>query len=199
MSNKKEIDESLKPQNMLNLYAVGAFPMADGKRGEINWYCPETRCVIIPGNHNIPRSLKSLIKKSTYEIKIDFNPLNIIQNCADRDSTWISSELINAYKKLIDAKFLHSVEVYQNERCIGGLYGIAIRGAFFGESMFSLVPQASKIALAFLLDRLTKRKFSLLDVQYMTDHLRMFGAKEIPFSEYELLLSTAYQENIFFI
>jgi leucyl/phenylalanyl-tRNA--protein transferase len=117
----------------------------------------------------------------------------VIENCAHRESTWISPQLKREYKGLNKIGALHSVEVFSDNELVGGLYGISFRGAFFGESMFSKVSQASKTALSILLKRLNEKGYSLLDVQFQTDHLKMFGAIEISLSDYNLLLEKAYQ------
>ena len=176
---------------MLKLYARGAFPMAD-ETGEINWYSPEIRTIIPLDDYNIPRSLRKFMEKSDFEYRYSTRQLEVINNCADREETWISAELIEAYKNLIELGHLHSVEVYSGSRLVGGLYGITYGGAFFGESMFSRVPQASKAALVKLLERLNERGFKLLDVQFLTEHLAMFGAVEIPFVDFGILLSDSY-------
>ena len=200
MRNKNEINGSdlLKPENMLRLYASGAFPMADEKTGEINWYMPEIRTIIPLDNFNIPRSLKKYLENSDFEFKYDNDFLSIVKNCADRETTWISDKLIDAYLKLHKKGNIHTVETWQKGKLVGGLYGVVFRGAFFGESMFSKVEQASKAALAKLIERLNEKKFVILDVQYMTEHLKMFGAEEIPFEEYQQLLFKAYQRDCSF-
>lgn len=186
-------DEFLKPDNMLRLYATGAFPMADERTGAIEWYLPEIRCIIPLDKFNIPRSAKKKLENQNFEIRVDTNPLAVIEGCADREHTWISDKLIDAYNRLIKRGHLHSVETWQNDELVGGLYGIVFRGAFFGESMFSKVSQASKAALLYLLHHLKDSDFVLLDVQYMTDHLRMFGAIEITFEDYRSRLLDSYQ------
>lgn len=183
---------------MLRLYSRGAFPMADEKTGEINWYLPEIRTIIPLANYNYPRSLKKFIEKNNFEIRLDFDFLTVVKACAKREKTWISKELINAYLKLNDLGHIHTVEIWKQEKLIGGLYGVAYKGAFFGESMFSRVSQASKIALIKLIEHLNEKNFVLLDVQYMTEHLKMFGAKEISFEEYNNLLMKAYRSEIEF-
>ena len=194
MSAKKEdsIDEFLKPDNMLRLYATGAFPMADEKTGSIEWYLPETRCIIPLDKFNIPRSAKKF-DRLNFEIKFDTETVSVIRGCADREHTWISEKLIEAYKKLIKRGHLHSVGVWKDGFLVGGLFGIAFRGAFFGESMFSKIPQASKAALITLLNHLRDNDFVLLDVQYLTEHLKMFGAIEISLEKYKEKLLEAYQ------
>lgn len=190
-NNNEFLKSMLQPDNMIRLYASGAFPMADDS-GLINWYLPERRAIIPLDNFNIPRSAKKAIEKLNFEIKFDHDYLSVIKGCADRPSTWISEELIIAYRRLHKRGYLHTVETYQNGRLVGGLYGITFRGAFFGESMFSKVSQASKAALISLLNHLREKDFVLLDVQYLTDHLKMFGAIEISWEEYSALLQKAY-------
>ncbi len=189
--SKNEIN-FLEPNTMLLLYARGAFPMAE-ENGIINWYLPEIRTIIPLDNFNFPRSLKKIFFSNYFEYKYDTTIIEVIKNCANRETTWISKELIEAYKGLIKKGNLHSVEVYQNGNLVGGLYGVTYKGAFFGESMFSKVSQASKCALIKLIEHLREKNFLLLDVQYQTDHLKMFGAKEISFDEYEKLLIESYK------
>lgn len=189
--NNELLKSMLQPDNMIRLYASGAFPMAD-ESGQINWYLPEVRTIIPLDNFNIPRSAKRAVEKQNFEIKFDTDYLNVIKGCADRPSTWISDELIVAYRRLHKRGYLHTVETYQNGKLVGGLYGITFRGAFFGESMFSKVSQASKAALIALLYHLKEKDFVLLDVQYLTNHLKMFGAIEISWEEYSALLQKAY-------
>lgn len=193
MDNDKGLSskELLRPGNMLRLYASGAFPMADDY-GSINWFMPEIRTIVPLDNYNIPRTLKTFLKKSDFEFRYDTDFLSVIRGCADREKTWISEELIEAYKRLNKKGHIHTVETWENGKLIGGLYGVTFRGAFFGESMFSKVPQASKAALLKLIEHLNLKDFVLLDVQYITPHLRMFGAVEIDFEEYNKLLYSAY-------
>ena len=190
--------ELLKPGNMISLYARGAFPMSDEK-GVINWYMPEVRTIIPLDNYNVPRTLRKFMGHSNFEYRFDYNIIKVIKNCADRKETWISSELIKAYKGLIKNNYLHSVEVYRNNNLVGGLYGVTYRGAFFGESMFSKVSQASKSALVILLKHLSKKGFVLLDVQFQTEHLKMFGTKEISFDEFQTLLIKSHSKDVSFI
>ena len=199
MSNERFLSKKdlLKPQNMIMMYSRGAFPMADDS-GVIEWYMPETRTVIPLNDFNVPRSLKKFLSPSNFEFRIDSQPIEVIKNCSHREPTWISDELIEAYTGLLKLGYLHSVEVYQTNKLVGGLYGVTFRGAFFGESMFSLVPQASKCALVKLIERLNEKGFILLDVQYQTEHLKMFGAKEISFDEYSNLLIESHRKDAVF-
>ncbi len=197
MNRKKiEEDELLKPEYMIRLYASGAFPMAD--ENTINWYMPEVRTIIPLDKYNYPRSLRKYIEKKDYNIKFDNDFLSVVKACADRKETWISPKLIDAYLKLEELGFIHTVEVWDKNKLIGGLYGISFKGAFFGESMFSRVSQASKIALISLIEHLNKKDFLILDVQYLTEHLKMFGAVEISFDEYKRLLYLSYSKDSIF-
>lgn len=197
MNRNEYIDpkELLKPDNMLRLYASGAFPMADAETGSINWYLPEVRTSIPLDSYNIPRSVKKAIEDENFEIRFDNDFEGVLEGCADRESTWISDELKSAYRRLKKRGHIHTVETWKDGKLVGGLYGVTFRGAFFGESMFSKVSQASKAALAALLKHLKEKEFVLLDVQYMTEHLKMFGAVEISFEEYSKLLHKAYEKK----
>ena len=194
MDSKERLNpkDLLKPDNMLRLYASGAFPMADAKTESINWYLPEIRTIIPLNDYNIPRSAKKVIEEKDFEIKFDTDFEAVVAGCADRESTWISEELIDAYRRLKKRGHIHTVETWKDGKLVGGLYGVTFRGAFYGESMFSKVSQASKAALVALLKHLKEKDFVLLDVQYMTEHLKMFGAVEISFEEYTKLLQKAY-------
>lgn len=197
MVSKNNFDqkELLKPDNMLRLYASGAFPMADDKVGTINWYMPETRTIIPLDNYNIPRSAKKAIEKKKFEIRMDTDFAGVVKGCSDRNETWISEELIKAYKRLKIRGYVHTVETWFDGEMVGGLYGITFRGAFFGESMFSKVSEESKAALIALIKHLKEKDYLILDVQYMTEHFRMFGAVEISFDEYSKMLYQAYSRG----
>ena len=197
MNRKEYIDpkELLKPENMIRLYASGAFPMADAETGSVNWYLPEIRTIIPLDNYNIPRTAKKAIDDENFEIRFDTDFEGVLEGCADRESTWISEELKSAYRRLKKRGNIHTVESWKGGKLVGGLYGVTFHSAFFGESMFSKVSQASKAALAALLKRLKEKDFILLDVQYMTGHLKMFGATEISFEEYTKLLHKAYSKE----
>ena len=138
-------------------------------------------------------------------LNCDFNyrynerTIEVVKKCADRTETWISNDLIEAYIGLEEIGFLHSVEVYFKSKLVGGLFGIAIGGAFFGESMFSKMSQASKVALVKLIERLNEKKFIILDVQFTNPHLEMFGSIEIDFKEYNDMLALAYESEVSFL
>ena len=198
MTEKFDKKQLLKPINMLNMYAQGAFPMAD-ETGEIDWYQPKTRTIIPLDNYNIPRTLRKFMDSSDFEYRYDENTMDVVRKCADRKETWITDELIKAYKGIEEIGYLHSVEVYKNNKLVGGLYGVNIGGAFFGESMFTKNTQSSKAALVKLVERLNEKGFVILDVQFTTPHLEMFGSIEINFEEYNNLLSIAYEKEVSFL
>lgn len=181
----------LNPDAIIDAYCNGYFPMADSKAGDISWYSPDPRAIIPLDAFKASRSLQRLIRKRAFEIRVDQSFSEIIDSCADRADTWISTEIINAYTVLHDRGLAHSVESWQGSELVGGLYGVAIGGAFFGESMFSRVSNASKVALVHLVDTLRLCGFSLLDTQFMNEHIRQFGTVEVSRSAYLKQLSMA--------
>ncbi len=172
--------------------------MADPNTGEIGWYSPDPRTVFLLEEFKIPRSLKLTIKKGIFEIRVNTRFEDVMRGCARRDETWISEEIIRSYVHLHKLGHGHSVEAWGNGRLVGGLYGVAVGGAFFGESMFSDERDASKVALVFLVERMKQRGFQLLDTQYITPHLSRFGAKEIPKDEYLRRLEAAIKKECMF-
>ncbi len=174
----------LAPENLLQAYASGFFPMADSKNGPIAWYSPDPRCVIPLDRFVASRSLRRIVHKNVFSITFNVEFKQVIASCADRRETWISPEIVYAYNVLHQLGFAHSVEAWHDGRLAGGLYGIVLGGAFFGESMFSREPDASKVCLVHLVERLKQRGFVLLDSQIMNEHIRQFGAVEIPRGEY---------------
>lgn len=199
MDNKK-----LDPALVLDAYAQGIFPMADDADDpDVYWVCPEKRGIIPLDNFHIPRSLQKTIKKNPFEIKFNSNFKGVIEGCAEakagRETTWINETIREAYERLYELGFCHTVEAWQENKLVGGLYGIALGQAFFGESMFSRVTDASKICLTALVDHLRKHDFILLDTQFITPHLERFGATEIPRHKYEKLLASALKRDAFFL
>lgn len=174
----------IRPAVLIAAYRGGMFPMAMDNRGEIGWFSPDPRGVIPLEEFHIPHGLKRTLRKDLFEIRVDTAFPEVMRGCAERKTTWISEEIVTSYEKLFELGYAHSVECWQDDRLVGGLYGIAIGGAFFGESMFSRVSDASKVALVSLVERLKERRFQLLDTQWTTDHLSGFGCREIPRHEY---------------
>ena len=188
----------ISPNILLGAYSMGYFPMADEK-GSIGWYSPDPRTIIPLDNFNIPRSTKQLVKKQIFKIGIDINFEMVMRRCAERKETWINEEIIESYIELHRLGFAHSVETMDEDGIVGGLYGVALGSAFFGESMFSLKSGASKVALAFLINHLAENGFTLLDTQYTTPHLLTFGAVEIPKKKYIQLLHQAMTKKAGFV
>jgi len=178
----------LTPQLLINAYSQGYFPMAD-ENGEIYWHNPDPRAIMPLDKIKMPRSLRQYIKKNKMIFRIDTNFEQLIRKCADRDETWINDEIIRAYINFHYLGYAHSVETYIEERMVGGLYGVALGKAFFGESMFSDVSNASKAAFYFLVERLKELNFVLLDSQYLNPHTKLLGAIEISKDEYMKLLN----------
>ncbi len=182
---------ALDPEFVLEAYTAGFFPMADPRTREISWYSPDPRTVLPLDKFHVPRSLKAVLRRQTFDIRFNTSFEDVISACGRREETWISDEVKDVFVSLHRKGFAHSIEAWSSGVLAGGLYGLSIRGAFFGESMFSHVPNASKVALAHLVDHLARRKFVLLDVQFITRHLAMFGAVEIPRSSYMKILARA--------
>jgi leucyl/phenylalanyl-tRNA--protein transferase len=180
----------IDPDILLQGYRLGVFPMAMDD-GSIEWFSPTRRGVIPFENFHLPHTAQRAWKRQLFEIRIDCAFAQVIRECARRAETWINDEIIVSYEQLHQFGHAHSVEAWQNGKLAGGLYGVAIGGAFFGESMFHHVREASKIALAGLVERLKERKFALLDTQWLTSHLEQFGAIEIPRAKYLQLLERA--------
>ena len=188
------MDISLAPETLIRAYCNGIFPMAEGKNTDkIFWISPEIRGVIPLNNFHISKSLRRSIIKRDYKIKINTDFLGVIKNCADRSESWINSDILKAYSDLFNLGFCHSIEVWDNDDLIGGIYGLAIKRAFFGESMFSKRSNASKIALAYLVSRLKYGGFLLFDVQFQSEHLKTLGAIEVLKANYQDLLKNALE------
>jgi len=189
----------LAPDRLLAAYTIGIFPMADDL-GEVHWLAPDPRCVIELDSFRVPRSLRAVVRRAVFEPAIDRAFGEVIDACADRpDGTWISPQIRQAYVELHRLGFAHSVESWRDGQLVGGLYGVAIGGAFFGESMFHRQTDASKTALVSLVERMRERGYVLLDVQFMTEHLRQFGAIELPRREYERRLRQAVRRRCSFV
>jgi leucyl/phenylalanyl-tRNA--protein transferase len=174
---------------------MGIFPMADpDERAVISWYAPDPRTILPLEAFRVPRNLEKVVRRGTFEVVTNRDFRQVIRACSERDSTWISREIIHVYSSLHDLGFAHSVECWGNGELLGGLYGVALGSAFFGESMFHRERDASKVALVHLVRRLRAGGFTLLDTQYSTGHLEQFGAIQIPRTDYERRLAHAITE-----
>ncbi len=183
----------LAPDILLSAYAHGVFPMADPD-GEIRWYQPHRRGILPLDQFHVPRTLRQRCRQGVFETRVDADFEGVIRGCIEgRGETWISEEIIEAYCRLHQLGFAHTVESWQEGRLVGGLYGVTLGGAFFGESMFHRATDASKVALVKLVERLREREFTLLDVQFQTPHLARFGVIEIPHEQYLTRLRHAIQ------
>jgi len=187
----------LEPDLLLTAYRHGIFPMAVSKRGEIGWFSPDPRAVIpLDDRFHIPHGLRRVLKQKKFEITIDSDFESVIRACAKRkEGTWISKEIIASYCELHRLGHAHSFEARLKNKLVGGLYGVHISGAFFGESMFHRATDASKVALVALVERLRDRGFVLLDTQWLTPHLKQFGTYEISRTEYLWRLEHALKLN----
>lgn len=185
---------------ILRAYRVGIFPMSESEEADdVFWVRPEMRGIIPLDGFKISKSLRKRLKNNPFQIKVDTDFAAIIDGCAhdgtDRDSTWINATIRRLYGELFERGHCHTVEVWQGAELVGGLYGLAIGGAFFGESMFHRRTDASKVALAHLVERLNAGGFVLLDTQFITAHLASMGGTEIPQDTYEHMLAFALDQR----
>lgn len=190
----------LDPQTLLTAYAQGLFPMAD-RSGSVKWYTADPRGILPLDTFHVPGTLRSLVKRSPaeggFEVRINYDFEAAMRGCQEEriDGTWISTAIIDAYVRLHELGYAHSVEAWKDGKLAGGLYGVSLGGAFFGESMFHRVRDASKVALVHLVNRLRDRGFSLLDTQATTSHLRKFGCIDITAADYLQRLGLALQQQ----
>jgi len=193
------MDPTLTPEIVLQGYCAGLFPMAD-ETGAIHWFSPNPRCIFLLDHFHVPRSVRQTIRRGKFEVRVNTAFDEVIAGCADRpEGTWISREIMRVYRALHRQGYAHSVESWYQGQLAGGLYGVAIGGAFFGESMFTRVTDASKVALVALVERLRNRGFTLLDTQWQTPHLARFGAVNIPRAEYLRRLRSALALRVSFV
>lgn len=187
------------PDGIIEAYQHGIFPMADEFHREIDWYLPDPRAIIPLDRFHVSRSLARRIRKNQFDVKIDSDFDGVMRGCADRtEGSWISEQFVLNYGELNRRGFAHSVEAWRDDTLVGGVYGVAIGGAFMAESKFHRETDASKVALASLVNLLIERGFSLLDVQFVTPHLESLGAIEIPHTLYSCLLRSAISRNVGF-
>jgi leucyl/phenylalanyl-tRNA---protein transferase len=185
------IDLELNPQILLRAYCMGIFPMGD-ETGAIRWYSPNPRCIFDFDYFHIPSRLARTYRSGKFEMRVNTAWDEVLWHCADRDSTWINQKIVDVYTELYRMGFAHSVEAYNDQgKLAGGLYGVSIGGAFFGESMFHIDTDASKVSLVYLVERMKSRGMTLLDSQFMTTHLSTFGAVNISRNDYMQRLNKA--------
>lgn len=196
----------MRPLNtdiLLRAYTMGLFPMARTRDdAKLYWIDPEDRGILPLDRFHMPRSLKKVMKQGRFQIRVDTAFGAVMAGCAEakkgREETWINAPIVELFSELHDNGLAHSVESWDGDRLVGGLYGLALGGAFFGESMFSRATDASKVALVDLVARLRLGGFRLLDTQFITDHLLRFGAVEIPRPQYQVLLAEALAHQAHF-
>lgn len=183
---------ALDPELLLRAYAIGVFPMADSRdAADIFWIEPKTRAVIPLDNFHLSRSLRKTVRSGAFTVTRDRAFGEVVRQCAAREATWINAQIEQCYQALHRRGHAHSIECWQDGELAGGLYGVRLGAAFFGESMFSARTGGSKVALAWLIARLRVGGFTLFDCQFMTDHLRSLGAVEIAQADYVAILSSA--------
>lgn len=182
----------LTPENLLRAYAAGIFPMAEGRDDPgLHWVDPRRRGILPLDGFHISRSLARRLRAAEFAVTIDTDFDGVLQGCADRPETWINPPIHALYVALFHAGFAHSLEVWEGQELVGGVYGVTLGAAFFGESMFSRRTDASKVALAWLVDRLRAGGFTLFDTQFLTPHLASLGGVEITRAEYHRRLGEA--------
>lgn len=196
MSGSDDSDLELTPDLLLRAYAAGVFPMAESRRARsVFWVQPRLRGLLPIERFHVPHSLRKTVRRGIFAVRCNTAFERVMRACAEprpgHPETWINEPIIEAYTALHRRGFAHSVECWQGEQLAGGLYGVALGGAFFGESMFSRVRDASKVALVHLVARLRLGGYALLDVQFLTEHLARFGVEEVPARTYRRKLEAA--------
>ena len=200
MAGRRSRDQRITPELLLRAYSIGLFPMSDAADDpEIFWVEPEMRGILPLGAFHISKSLAKAVRKKPFDIRFDTAFDAVVEKCAeeaaDRPSTWINDTIKELYGALHKLGHAHSVEAWEGDALIGGLYGVSLGSAFFGESMFSRRTNASKICLVHLVERLKIRGFTLLDTQFTTEHLKTFGAIEVAKQDYIKLLDAAMDSD----
>jgi leucyl/phenylalanyl-tRNA--protein transferase len=199
LNSLNTVAEIIPPDLLLYAYCNAMFPMAESRNGPLYWYSPDPRAIIPFEGLKVSRSLRQVIKRKVFEVRVNAAFEKVIRECAEREETWISEQIVQSYLELHRLGYAHSVESWNGEKVAGGLYGVAIGAAFFGESMFHTERDASKVALVFLVDRLRERGFELLDTQFITPHLARLGAIEISKDEYVDRLKHAIKKKRIFV
>lgn len=187
----------LSPELLLRAYAAGVFPMSEGRDDpRVFWVDPDERGVLPLDGFHLSRSLKRAILRHPYELTLDLAFEDVVRGCADREETWINDTIFRAYFTLHRLGYAHSIEAWEGDHLVGGVYGVALGRAFFGESMFSTETDASKIALATLVAHLGQTGFELFDTQFLTEHLASLGAVEISRDDYRKRLADALESGV---
>ena len=204
MASRDDIVIEITPQVLLKAYACGIFPMAESAEDPaLYWIEPQQRGILLLDRVHVPKRLARTVRSGLYDIRIDSDFEGVISGCAasrpGRRTTWINEKIRSLYRDLHRSGHCHTVETWQDGRLVGGLYGVALHGAFFGESMFSTERDASKVALVYLCARLVHGRFRLLDTQFVTDHLKQFGTVEIERGEFHTLLEKALMHGADFL
>ena len=190
----------LDPAILVKAYQQGIFPMGMDD-GQIGWFSPNPRGILPLDGFHLPSRLARVVRSARFTVRIDAGFENVMRACATRrdDGTWINEEILESYVTLHRLGLAHSVETWQEDKLVGGLYGVHLGGAFFGESMFHHVTDASKVALVALVDRLNRKAFRLLDIQWVTPHLKQFGAINVPRRTYLKVLAEALARDCRFL
>lgn len=191
------MQERLTPDLLLRAYTAGVFPMSESQDDpNVFWVDPRARGVLPLDGFHLSRSLRRTILRAPFELTLDLNFEEVVRGCAERDETWINDPIFRAYFALHRMGYAHSIEAWQGDRLVGGVYGVALGRAFFGESMFSRTTDASKVALATLVAHLGMVGFRLFDTQFLTEHLARLGAIEIPRARYHRVLKAALSQGV---
>ncbi|ACI54825.1 leucyl/phenylalanyl-tRNA--protein transferase [Rhizobium acidisoli] len=198
MAGSRRKSPGITPEILLRAYSIGLFPMAESADDpEIFWVEPELRGVLPLDHFHLSKSLAKTVRRKPFEIRFDHAFDSVIAACAEetsgRPSTWINKTIRSLYATLFDMGHAHTVEAWDGDKLVGGLYGVSLGSAFFGESMFSRRTDASKICLVHLVERLRERGFTLLDTQFTTEHLKTFGAIDVAKADYAVMLAAAMQ------
>ncbi|PDT14638.1 leucyl/phenylalanyl-tRNA--protein transferase [Rhizobium sp. J15] len=198
MAGPRRKSPGITPEILLRAYSIGLFPMAESADDpEIFWVEPEMRGVLPLDRFHVSKSLAKTVRRQPFEIRFDHDFDSVIAACAEetsgRPSTWINSTIRSLYSTLFDMGHAHTVEAWDGDGLVGGLYGVSLGSAFFGESMFSRRTDASKICLVHLVGRLREKGFTLLDTQFTTEHLKTFGAIDVPKTDYAVMLAEAME------
>ena len=187
------MNEIKDPNFVVEAYKKGYFPMAEHRHGDIYWHSPDPRAIIPLDKVHIPKNMRKKLKKDIFSFTINYDFKYVLERCSERTITWINDDIIDTYTRIHNMGYANSVEAWHNDEIVGGLYGVTIGGAFFGESMFNDVSDSAKAAFYFLVERMKSKDYLLLDSQYINPFTQQLGAVEIPKSLYMILLRQALE------